>query len=278
MPNCDQCPLRYKSPGVSPKGETVDTDIMIIGEAPAYNEVEQNKPFVGRAGQLLDKVIKRAGLDAYRLYFTNVVKCHPTQKDFRGRDQTRTPDEKEVECCVSRLAEEIITINPKIIVPVGGIAMTAVLSSKLGILSKRGILEKLKMSPAVTEPLKNLGFPLPEIPVLPTVHPAYVLRNPGAEPKMLEDFDKVKAILSGKANKVDWECVILDTFDKVTSWADTMLKDYSDKKFKGMAYDIETSGLEAFKKDSIIYSIQFSCRIICACNYFVIIIIARNSN
>jgi len=254
---CLGCPLSYKR-STNPRGEDVSPDIMIVGEAPGFEEDKECRPFVGKSGRELEAYLQKAGLSEYKIYYTNVVKCHPTMVDMKGRLQNRSPTDDEMERCVPKLAEEIVMINPKVIVPMGNPALWATFTTVGGILSKRGSVGKLRMPVPAMEYLKSVGATLPDITVMPTVHPAYVLRNPGAEPKILEDLARVRAFLTGEKATTDWEYEILDTLEKVESWARTTLKEYTENKFRGMAYDIEATGLDPFRKAGSILSIQVS--------------------
>ncbi|MEQ9454500.1 MAG: uracil-DNA glycosylase [Phycisphaeraceae bacterium] len=133
-----------------------DADIMFIGEGPGQNEDEQGRPFVGRAGQLLDKQIVAMGLERSEVYIANVVKCRPPGN--------RNPQADEVEACSGYLKKQIETIQPKAIVTLGGPAAKLILATAEGITRIRGTWH--------TYPAVN-----PPVPVMPTFHPAYLLRS-----------------------------------------------------------------------------------------------------
>ena len=133
-----------------------DAPIMFIGEGPGQNEDEQGRPFVGRAGDLLTKMINAMGYDRADLYIANIVKCRPPDN--------RTPTPEEVGECWDYLRRQMEIIRPKAIVTLGGPATKTLLESKTGITRLRGTWHEY-------------AGVNPPIPVMPTFHPAYVLRN-----------------------------------------------------------------------------------------------------
>ncbi len=158
----DGCALKFAGArqSVFARGET-DAPVMIIGEAPGADEDLQGFPFVGRAGQLLDRMLAAAGL-ADRVYITNTVFWRPPGN--------RTPTASEQLVCRPFLERAIELIGPKHLLLVGGAAAKAMLDQSDGILSLRGRWFEWKSSAG------NL-----EIPALPTLHPAFLLRQPGAK-------------------------------------------------------------------------------------------------
>jgi DNA polymerase len=143
--------------------------LMFIGEAPGADEDKQGRPFVGRAGKLLDKMIKAMGLEREEVYISNVVRCRPPQN--------RTPIDLEInECSNLFLEPEIEIIKPEIIVTLGAIASQAILGSVSGIGALRGRFHEV------------LGY---DTWAMPTYHPAYLLRNPEKKREVWEDLKKV---------------------------------------------------------------------------------------
>jgi uracil-DNA glycosylase family 4 len=132
-----------------------DAEIMFIGEGPGQNEDEQGRPFVGRASQLLDKQISAMGLDRSEVYIANVVKCRPPGN--------RNPQADEVDACSPYLQQQIATIRPRVIITLGGPAAKLILNTAEGITRLRGTWH--------TYPHVD-----PPVPVMPTFHPAYLLR------------------------------------------------------------------------------------------------------
>ncbi len=150
-------------------------DLMFVGEAPGADEDEQGEPFVGRAGQLLTKIIEAIGLKREDVYIANVIKCRPPGN--------RNPEPDEVERCQPFLFRQIDAIKPKVIVALGKFAAQALLQTTEPITRIRGRESKYR------------GATL-----IPTFHPAYLLRNPSSKREVWEDMKKVRAILERDAN------------------------------------------------------------------------------
>lgn len=131
--------------------------IMLIGEAPGRDEDLQGKPFVGRAGKLLDLMLAAIGLDETQVYITNTVYWRPPGN--------RTPTPQEVEACAPFLARQIALLSPEVLVLLGGAAAKHILGASEGIMRLRG---KWLIHPCASR----------DIPALATLHPAYLLRNP----------------------------------------------------------------------------------------------------
>ncbi len=142
-------------------------ELMFVGEAPGADEDEQGEPFVGRAGQLLTKIIEAMGYQRSDVYIANVLKCRPPQN--------RTPLPAEMDNCRPYLLEQIDVIKPKVIVALGATAVRALLlETPLGITKMRGN-----------------WYAFHNTPVMPTFHPAYLLRNPPAKREVWEDMKTV---------------------------------------------------------------------------------------
>lgn len=133
-------------------------DLMFIGEAPGETEDRLGRPFVGRAGEKLDEMIRAMGLQREAVYIANVLKSRPPDN--------RTPLQHEVDACGPYLIEQILTIRPRVIVTLGGPATKLLLGTEEGITRLRGSWSEWR-PPAGGDP----------IPVMPTYHPAYLLRN-----------------------------------------------------------------------------------------------------
>jgi DNA polymerase len=149
-----------------------DADLMFVGEAPGHDEDVQGIPFVGRAGQLLTKIIEAIGLQREDVYIANVIKCRPPGN--------RNPEQDEVETCEPFLFKQIDVIKPKVIVALGNFAARALLRTLDPISRLRGRVYELR------------GAKL-----IPTFHPAYLLRNPSSKREVWEDMKVVKKILAG---------------------------------------------------------------------------------
>jgi uracil-DNA glycosylase family 4 len=148
--------------------------LMLIGEAPGRDEDLQGKPFVGRAGQLLDRMLAAIGLSEEHVYITNTVYWRPPGN--------RTPTPEEIEACAPFLARQIELLAPQILMLLGGAAAKNILGVAEGIMRLRG---------------KWLTYPAASglITTLATLHPAYLLRNPGAKRYAWRDLLMVKRAL-----------------------------------------------------------------------------------
>ena len=137
---------------------SIDAQLMFIGEAPGADEDEQGEPFVGKAGQLLTKIIQAMGLQRGDVYIANILKCRP---DTPGQSAgNRKPTGDEMATCIPYLHEQIDLIRPRVIVALGGTAVEGLLGKTIGITKLRGQWKTYR------------GLPL-----MPTYHPAYLLRN-----------------------------------------------------------------------------------------------------
>lgn len=145
-------------------------DLMFAGEAPGYDEDVQGIPFVGRAGQLLTKIIEAMGLRREDVYIANVIKCRPPEN--------RNPEADEVRTCEPFLFRQIDVIQPKVIVALGTFAAQCLLKTNAPISKLRGRL-----------------FPYRGAQLVPTFHPAYLLRSPDKKRDCWEDMKKVMALL-----------------------------------------------------------------------------------
>jgi DNA polymerase len=147
-------------------------ELVFIGEGPGADEDEQGIPFVGRAGKLLNKVMQMVGLKREDVYICNIVKCRPPMN--------RTPEKDEVDSCSPFLYRQIEAIKPRLICCLGAPAARTVLGIKEGITKVHGQF-----------------YDFGSIKALPTVHPAYVLRNMREEKILIEDFEKIRDFLKG---------------------------------------------------------------------------------
>jgi DNA polymerase len=146
-------------------------DLMFVGEAPGADEDIQGEPFVGRAGQLLTKIIEAIGMTREEVYIANVIKCRPPNN--------RNPEPDEVEQCAPFLFRQIDIIKPKVIVALGKFAAQCLLKTNDPITRIRG--REYKYRDAI---------------LMPTYHPAYLLRTPSAKREVWEDMKRVRAILA----------------------------------------------------------------------------------
>jgi DNA polymerase len=140
---------------------------MFVGEGPGADEDAQGLPFVGKAGQLLDRMIAAMGLDRDEVYVCNVVKCRPPNN--------RKPDRDEMRACAPYLREQIDLVDPRVIVALGATALEGLLGIGGGITRLRGTWRLYDG----------------RISVMPTFHPAYLLRQPSAKRQVWEDLQAV---------------------------------------------------------------------------------------
>ena len=128
--NCSRCPLGATRLNAVPGEGNVDAELMFVGEGPGYDEDRQGRPFVGRAGQLLDKMIAAMGLTREQVFIANIAKCHPMtdplHPEKHGND--RAPNAGEIACCRKFLEQQIAIICPKYIVALGGVSAKALIS------------------------------------------------------------------------------------------------------------------------------------------------------
>jgi uracil-DNA glycosylase family 4 len=164
---------------------SIDAQLMFIGEAPGADEDEQAEPFVGKAGQLLTKIIVTMGLSREKVYIANILKCRP---DTPGQSAgNRKPTPEEMQTCIPYLHEQIDLIGPKVIVALGATAVEGLLGKTMGITKLRGTWKTYR-----------------GIPLMPTYHPAFLLRNQALSEKrkvwedMLQVMEKLEMPVSEK--------------------------------------------------------------------------------
>jgi len=176
---CTRCPLSgTRTRTVFGQGHPAPR-IVFVGEAPGFEEDQQGLAFVGRAGQLLTAMIKAMGLTRDEVYICNVLKCRPPNN--------RTPSHDEIAACSPYLLEQLRILKPEVIVALGAPAAQTLLNSAESIGRLRGRFHNFYTSgtPLTGEP----------IPLMPTYHPAYLLRSPGEKRKAWEDLMKVMEYL-----------------------------------------------------------------------------------
>lgn len=174
--SCQKCPLAKGRKNAVPGEGNIHTELMFVGEAPGRDENIQGRPFVGRAGQLLTKIITAMGYKREEVYITNIVKCRPPEN--------RTPHADEIEQCRGYLLDQIKMIQPRVIVTLGRVAADFFIRSREGMTALRGNFHEYE-----------------GIQVMPTFHPAYLIRNESNKilKKMVwEDMKKVMAFLGKK--------------------------------------------------------------------------------
>jgi DNA polymerase len=160
---CTACPLHQtRTQTVFGVGNN-EAKLMLIGEAPGFHEDQEGKPFVGRAGQLLNAMLQSIGLHRDQVFIANVLKCRPPNN--------RDPLPEEVHACLSFLEKQIAFIKPTLLLALGRIAAHSLLNTKTSLTQMRG-----KM------------YTFHHIPLIVTYHPAYLLRNPRDKNKAFQDL------------------------------------------------------------------------------------------
>jgi uracil-DNA glycosylase family 4 len=172
---CEKCPHLASSRTQTVFGVgSPDAEIMFIGEAPGVDEDAQGEPFVGRAGQLLTRIIQTMGFTREDAYIANILKCRPDMP--KGSFGNRVPTPTEMQTCRPYLVEQIEIIQPKVLVALGAVAVE-------GLLGTRGAMRDLR----------GRWHSYQSIPLMITYHPAYLLRNqsPSEKRKVWEDMMQV---------------------------------------------------------------------------------------
>ena len=171
----DGCNLKFTAKSMVFADGNPEADVMLVGEAPGRDEDLEGLPFVGRSGQLLDRMLAAIGLDRQSVYIANVIPWRPPGN--------RTPTPQETEICRPFIERQIELANPRVLITVGGPSAKLLLKSSDGILRLRGAWKSHVTASGTA------------IPTMPTLHPAYLLRNPAHKKFAWRDFLEVKARL-----------------------------------------------------------------------------------
>jgi len=163
---CTACPLHAARTQAVPGEGPAPARLMVVGEGPGQQEDAAGRPFVGRAGQLLTDMLRAIHLERSQVFVANVVKCRPPNN--------RTPTPQETEACAPYLARQIALVDPEVVLVLGRTAAEALLGPGIRISAIRGVWT-------------SLG----ERAVMPTYHPAYLLRDPRKKVETWEDLKKV---------------------------------------------------------------------------------------
>ena len=165
--DCQRCQLgRTRTCLVFGTGNP-DADLVFVGEAPGRDEDIKGEPFVGKAGQLLTRIIQAIDLSREAVYICNVIKCRPPEN--------RNPLPEEIESCEPFLIKQVEAIKPKVICALGKFAAQTLLKTEAPISALRGRFQDYH-----------------GIPLMPTYHPAYLLRNPNMKRQVWEDIQKIQ--------------------------------------------------------------------------------------
>jgi DNA polymerase len=171
---CTRCPLSATRTQVVFGSGDPNAELMFVGEAPGFHEDQQGVPFVGQAGQLLEKLLNGIGLSRSDVYIANVLKCRPPGN--------RNPTPEEVAQCSPHLLQQIELIQPKLIVAMGRFAAQTLLETSASIASLRGRVHRYA-----------------GVPLIVTYHPAYLLRTLEDKAKTWEDLLFAQKVMSGAA-------------------------------------------------------------------------------
>lgn len=189
--NCTKCPLGKTRIKAVPGEGNINAEIMFVGEGPGYDEDRQGRPFVGRAGQLLDKIIAAMGFSRQEVFIANIVKCHPMIDPLHPEKHSndRPPNSDEIAVCRRYLEQQIKTISPKYIIALGKIATQTLISENTPAASLRGKIYDLKLSCVeLDKPVK----------IMATYHPSALLRNPSWKK---EAWTHLKGLLADMGRK-----------------------------------------------------------------------------
>jgi DNA polymerase len=174
--DCRRCKL-YRDRNTLVFGEgSSKARLVFVGEGPGREEDQVGRPFVGEAGTLLTKIIEAMGLSRESVYICNVVKCRPPKN--------RDPEGDEIESCLPFLKRQINLIQPDVICALGRVAAQALLGEEFRITRERGNWQSFM-----------------DIPMMPTFHPAYLLRNPSAKREVWEDIQEIMRHLGLEVKK-----------------------------------------------------------------------------
>ena len=173
LEDCNRCLLGSRKKNLVFGRGNPDARLMFIGEAPGFEEDAMGIPFVGVSGQLLSKMIEGMGLSRDDVYIANILKCRPTEN--------RNPLPEEINACFPFLERQIMAVKPDVICTLGAFATQALLGKPEGVSRLRGRFHEYR-----------------SIPVMPTFHPAYLLRNPGSKREAWEDLKKIMTVLGLK--------------------------------------------------------------------------------
>ena len=175
MAEFDGCNLKFTAKNLVFADGNPNASIMLVGEAPGRDEDLEGLPFVGRSGQLLDRILAAIGLDRTSVYIANVIPWRPPGN--------RTPTPQETEICRPFIERQIELADPKLLVTLGGPSAKLLLNTTEGILRVRGAWKTHATASGR------------QIPTMPTLHPAYLLRNPAHKKLAWRDFLEVRVRL-----------------------------------------------------------------------------------
>jgi DNA polymerase I len=230
-PNCDQCGLCETAQKVCIIGRgDLRAKIFLVGEAPGFREDDIGKPFAGRSGRLLDDILIELGANRRDVYISNIVHCRPPDN--------RTPSKKEMQACFPYLEKELDVVRPNMIVALGNTALKA-LTRRSGITKYRG----------TTFDYQGNGW---YAKILPTFHPAAILRNPRNLEYLVQDLERAFGIERGDVKEERVKYKIIRSAKELKRVVEQIEK-------KGIfSFDVETTGLKWWSEDQLLCSIGLS--------------------
>lgn len=172
----------------------INSRVMLIGEAPGEDEDIQGRPFVGRSGQLLEKIFKSVGFERDSMYITNIL---PWRPPFN-----RQPTLEEIQLFLPFVLQHILVVCPDVVVAVGGVSAKALLATEVGITKIKGNFYDLNFGELLIG--KETGRDMQKgkvIKIFPVFHPSYLLRCPGQQQEALKDFGKLRAWIDDSSGK-----------------------------------------------------------------------------
>lgn len=164
---CEKCRLCATRTNVVPGEGDAQAELMFIGEGPGRDEDLQGRPFVGRSGELLTRMIRAIGLEREQVYICNVVKCRPPQN--------RNPEPDEANACLNFLRAQVALVRPKVVVLLGKVACRYALQQEISVMRDHGKWFERK----------GIWF-------MPTYHPSALLRDPSKKREAWDDFQKIR--------------------------------------------------------------------------------------
>lgn len=245
--DCENCALctGCRSVLIQPRGSDHPT-VLIVGEAPGPEEDKKGTPFVGASGKLLSQLLLEAGIPEEKVRITNTVRCFPNIGGYK----IRPPKKEEIEACLPYLKQEIEHVRPKIIVCLGSVSTKALLGKKVNLKRFRGMEVPYQLEDGTS------------VPVVPTYHPAYVLRGQSeARGLIVSDLKYVKSLYKPSSvveRTTDYK--LITKRSEVKLLVDTLLDKHKKKTlpFGEIAVDLETSSLRRFDPASHIVSAQIA--------------------
>lgn len=228
-----------------------EPDILIVGEAPGRDEDRFGRPFIGKSGSLLKDCLEKAGISLDRVAFSNIVQCIPYLDPSYPYDGVRPPTDMEMRTCSTRLLREIVHLRPRVIVPVGGTSGWFFLRSPgqkktaWKITEKRGRIGEVRIG--------GVNYP-----VVPTIHPASVLRSPSQEPQFVNDLRVALRVSQGTYGHGLPKTVVAENTSHALEIIQACEKAYDEGRTKHVSFDLETTSFFPWDKNARILGIALA--------------------